>query len=456
MGTIVFISLLILNPDMNLGAGEIVIDFSSRADIRYNGNEIEIRQGRLRLSPAGWFWTNTAGISGYSIPNFLYQDTNGDLFYSCSHFSASGCLYRSADYGRTWRTVFPRRAVSSIIRAADGNLYGTAVNAEGLIASSDNGESWNNIFPAKHCGAVMESKTRSLIFYQYDDRFSPVIWYSNYVLRSADYGKSWSVMYKDDLPSGNGFYWIYELEDGTLVSARAFGLFRSRDNAASWTPLPGTSGLSFNSGILPAGKGRYYAYGASGIIGSADNFESWKFVSKENCVGLVRAYNGMFYKTHDHKVWRSTNQGAAWQALPPLMKDGKNYGSYLGSAMLQADDGKIYAAGAAGDFNAGTLFKSGFPSSSEAVVTCSPRRVKKWTSFSSLDEGEKGSLRYEFAVSTDRGAEWSGYSLLDEAGLKNTLCSGNGKDRLRVKITFFSPDHEKTPEVRRLKLTYQD
>ncbi|MDD5067490.1 MAG: hypothetical protein PHF84_10650 [bacterium] len=116
-------------------------------------------------------------------------------------------------------------------------------------------------------------------------------------------------------------------------------------------------------------------------------------------------------------------------------------------------DGKIHAGGRW--INYGSVFKSGYVSSSQAVLNFKPARVDKWLSFTRLDSLAEN-IVYEFTYTTNAGADWSSSWLpLNDSNLQKIRCSADGRDQINVRLTMTSINHDITPSVDWLSIDYQ-
>lgn len=108
-------------------------------------------------------------------------------------------------------------------------------------------------------------------------------------------------------------------------------------------------------------------------------------------------------------------------------------------------------------FTNGYVFKSGYPSSSQVVLTNivpQDSKIKRWLSWARSDALNGGAIIYEFSYSADYGSSWSGWLALSDANLLAVPCAGDGRDRLRIRLTMSSSNHDATPVVDWISLDY--
>ncbi len=442
-------------------AKEIRFDFDNDNSIEYDIQKIEVWQGKLRLAPTG-FWTNTGELTNSTMPAMLFQDSKRNLFYLASAMGG-GCVYKSSNYGINWKTT--RSGIYHpivMLEASDNNLYAGTISGGGVVKSYDNGDSWTNILiKGDYTGGLLEDSNKHLYVSINDYDLIPG-WSTNYLLKSTDYGTNWNIIYKDGKTGGIAsemrFSWLFELNNGDLLAYYYYykGIYISSNYGTNWSLIVQTSNYGVGSGVLRASDGNIYAYGDDGILKTEDEAQSWQVVSTEPCSELIEADDGIFYKTYQSNVWKSFDKGYSWHKTPNLIKDTVDFGKYLDGALIQADDGRIYVGAATNGYKGGYVFRSGYALSSQATLFFAPQYVNEWLSFSKSDNLNGGNIIYEFAYSTDNGNTWSEWLPLTDENLRNTPCKYDGNDRLKVRISLYSLNHSKTPEIDWISLQYTD
>jgi len=179
---------------------------------------------------------------------------------------------------------------------------------------------------------------------------------------------------------------------------------------------------------------------------SEDESISWNVISTQGGLKLIETSDGIFYKTHQNNVWKSFDKGYTWQKTPDFALAGNNY-DRLGPCLIEADNGKIYSAAFRYGFNDGYVFQSEYSSSSETLMVFSPAIVNQWLAFSNSSLLNGGQIICMFAYSTNKGTNYSTWTALENTNLQKVKCLANGNDRLKVKATLFSLNHDATPEM---------
>jgi len=270
--------------------------------------------GLYRVDGPGGAWKNLGSSGFVQVSALVANPANPSTIYACGQPS----LQRSADGGNTWTAIgsFPTAvtsiavdasgglyaatAGSGIFKSADGGatfsavnngiapdeygrLYFTAMWADpaqasvvfadqnmGLVRSADGGASWQ---PA---GPLYGAPPVSLAF----DRNTPGSVYAatpNGVLASTDDGQTWSAPHPLPQSSDTPLTAIVAdpkvagtLYGGALGSAPFGGLWKSTDNAQTWTLVLPAS-VSVLAGD-PA-TGTLYAATGAGLLMSSDGFQ---------------------------------------------------------------------------------------------------------------------------------------------------------------------------------------
>ncbi|MBU1078619.1 MAG: T9SS type A sorting domain-containing protein, partial [Spirochaetes bacterium] len=144
--------------------------------------------------------------------------------------------------------------------------------------------------------------------------------------------------------------------------------------------------------------------------------------------------------------------------LPQLIYNSTNFNGYISRALMEADDGRVYAGGMySGPTSAGCVFRSGYiTNSQEITIKFLPLSVLKYISFTKAHTLNGGSIDYEFAYSLDQGNGWSDWLPFNDVTLQNIQCTKEGRDELKVRITLLSFSHDSTPKVNFISLQYDD
>ncbi len=235
----------------------------------------------------------------------------------------NGGVWKTDDYGRTWRPIFDEQPTGSIgaiaLAPSDPNIIyagsGEGLQrpdlsvGDGMYRSSDGGKTW------RHLGLRDGQQIPAILVDPRDPNrvFVAVLGHpygpnaERGVFRSTDGGQTWQkALYKDEhtgavdlaFDPGNPqtvYAVLWQARQGPwengAFSGPNSGLFRSTDGGATWTQL--TAGLpSFAQGlgrigigIAPGDPSRMYALVESrengGLYRSDDAGASWKLVNRE-------------------------------------------------------------------------------------------------------------------------------------------------------------------------------
>ena len=285
-----------------------------------------------------------------------------------------GGVWKSDDYGRTWKPIFDSQPTQSIgaiaVAASDPNIIYVASGeglhrpdlsvGDGMYKSTDGGKSW------AHVGLPDSQQIPALAVDPHDPNrvFAAVLGHpygpsaERGIYRSTDGGHSWQkVLYKDENTGGcdvemdpsnpNVLYaCLWEVregpwEDNNEFNGTAGGLFKSSDGGNTWQQL--TNGLpknlsQINVAIAPSQPNRVYATVATtaqaeyqsaaglGFYRSDDAGQTWYEASKDARPAMkigggdlpvprVDPKNpGVVYSTSIVTV-RSTDGGKTWTSI---------------------------------------------------------------------------------------------------------------------------------------------
>lgn len=101
-----------------------------------------------------------------------------------------------------------------------------------------------------------------------------------------------------------------------------------------------------------------------------------------------------------------------------------------------------------------------FYSNGNTLVTpiAMPAGVTQWTGFSKTDlvsAVNKGTLAYDFQYSSDGGSTWNEtWTTLSNANLQAVSCDGDGKDAIKIRVTFTSSVYMYSPLVNQIVVNF--
>lgn len=275
-------------------------------------------------------------------PGIMYVGTRGNG------------LWRSADFGRTWEQVgggLPHADITAVAidrRGPDGMaVVYVGTEPSTLSRSEDGGETWREMstllelpsagswsFPPK-------PETHHVRWIQVDPHQAGRLYAAieaGALVRSDDYGETWH----DRMPGGprdSHTLVTHPMAKGRLYSAAGDGYFESRDGGETWVrPMTGLQhrylvGVAVDPSepdtvVVSAAEGPYSAYWPA----NAEAFVYRK--SREGdfelaMTGLPTAKGtaasrfattvgepGVFYAANNHGLFRSSDGGRSWQAVP--------------------------------------------------------------------------------------------------------------------------------------------
>ena len=293
-------------------------------------------------------------VAGVGIP------TQPNVFFMGVH---TGGVWKTDDYGRTWRPIFDSAPTGSIgdvgvswsnpdiiyVGTGEG-LHRPDLNVgDGIFKSADGGQTW------KHVGLPDVQQVGRLVVHPTDPNIVFVAGLGHPygpntergIFRTKDGGATWErVLYVDENTGGvqvefdptnpNVVYGsMWEHREGpwenASFSGKNNGLFKSTDGGTSWRQVKG--GLPTGAegagriclGIGVSDPNRLYAAvmsqtgrGAEGFYRSNDGGETWTLVSSDSRLGLdvrVHPKNPDVIFVGNIAAYRSDDGGKTWTSI---------------------------------------------------------------------------------------------------------------------------------------------
>jgi len=221
-------------------------------------------------------------------------------------------VYVSNDGGRSWLNRTPQvpsygAPILCTALAVEGQYLFATMGVNGVYVSINNGDTWTHIgngLPSYGITKMVVSGTK-------------VIGVADYLYQTTDNGSSWSVL--DSIRNV-----ISLMAQDSLVFAGTYGgILRSSDYGTSWTQVYSTNVGSVNA-IAKSGE-RVFANVSNSIIGSIDGGITWNADSSVlNCniiksivTSPVESGNNYVYAGTDLGVYRSLDNGISWTSMGP-------------------------------------------------------------------------------------------------------------------------------------------
>ena len=293
-------------------------------------------------------------VAGVGIP------TQPSVFFAGVH---TGGVWKTDDYGRTWRPMFDSAPTGSIgdigvswsnpdiiyVGTGEGLHRPDLGVGDGIFKSTDGGTSW------KHVGLPDVQQVGRLVVHPTDPNIVFVAGLGHPygantergIFRTTNGGATWErVLYVDENTGGiqvefdptnprTVYGSLWEHREGPWENAgfngKNNGLFKSTDGGTTWKPLKG--GLPSGAegagriclGIGVSDPNRLYAAvmsmtgrGASGVYRSNDGGESWTLVSTDSRLGLdirVHPKNPDVVFVGNIAAYRSDDAGKTWTSI---------------------------------------------------------------------------------------------------------------------------------------------
>lgn len=177
----------------------------------------------------------------------VFETSSGVVFLSYDNG-----LYRSTDKGKSWQQVQKGRVIN--IAESGGVLIATDNN--GIIRSTDNGESWKLIINDGGAGIDVEPCNGGFLAISYDTAAN-----SRRIRISKDYGETWQIIDKGLNPSPH-IKSIIQVGN-YLICGHPDGVLRSADEGKTWQLIyPGIAEKVFS--VYSSGTVLYAVAGTPG------------------------------------------------------------------------------------------------------------------------------------------------------------------------------------------------
>jgi photosystem II stability/assembly factor-like uncharacterized protein len=273
----------------------------------------------------------------------------GGFYWSCAFHPAKqsviylggdvGGVYKTEDGGRQWRfandglTNYAVYALAVDPSSPDTVYAGTE---GGICKSTDAAAHWKLLEAtapnALNITSQRDKSVRNIAVAPTDSRIVYAGTVDGRILRSADGGGAWSVVYKSDAAGSVGGLAVCASNPRLVLAASTGeGVLRSADAGATWQAA-GTAKDARSVAIAPDGRVAYAACGKDGVLRSSDGGASWAATgsgidpkcvvvevavdpsdpSRVCCIG-TDGWNGFFYYSEDG--------GATWTPSRTMRRD---------------------------------------------------------------------------------------------------------------------------------------
>lgn len=259
-------------------------------------------------------------IAGVNVKRFVADPEDSRIIYLITRESG---LWKTTDGAERWFAIYQGGGISSlVIDARDtARLYLAAGNR--ILTTGDGGNSWEEIYlePRFNVGIT------SLLINRNDARHVIASTSAGDVLESRDEGGSWKVVYRFDVP----VLGLLQLPKSNYLFATTQnkGIWRSTDEGKTWKSV--SESLKEFSGALenkllipdPATPNALLLATVYGIFRTTNNGDAWQsvpLISKPGTIEILAlAVNpknsSQLYYTVPQALYASSNGGARWATL---------------------------------------------------------------------------------------------------------------------------------------------
>lgn len=241
-------------------------------------------------------------------------EKEGTIFIATGNNNNYSGLFRSLDYGITWKhltvdTVVNWAHIYSMKFHPDGDLFIGC--SWGIYISHDNGDNFEQVYNGG--GNILSLNIAP------DSSIYATTW--SYILRSRDSGNSWDTAYFSSAPNMCFTDLAFGLNNEIYATANSYsnsgeGFYRSLDNGETWENTGITDLFLDYIEVNPTGMIITGGSEAS-LYQSEDKGDTWLKRSEVGANSVVRDYNGTIYAYSDYmSIWKgyrtSDNWGTTW------------------------------------------------------------------------------------------------------------------------------------------------
>lgn len=350
-------------------------------------------------------------------------ETDGSTILLGTNEADAGELFRSTDGGRTWSNAgFPNGGVGDIL--ADGNNWLMGVYIDGVYRSTDGGFDWTR---------VLSGVTADVIHRHGSNLFTGESFFgAQPIFRSTNDGATWT-----PIPGSPSLRVLAFASRGGQIylGSQNNGMYRSTNDGANWTQVTGLPTAAAVSAICMLDGDIYAAVrnivpAIFGVFRSTDGGSTWAQLpqspvdSASDDIHRLVAREGNLYLgvrgSQGGGIYRSTDLGATWENLDQELPGDHRVGDFLfgldgGDTILAGMEDGIYRT----EDDAQTWTESG--QGTGAIRGVAALLDREGTLYVGLQtNGGQGRGIWK---STDVGATWSHGSGIGESGHARALCN---------------------------------
>jgi len=237
-----------------------------------------------------WSWlSEVAARPDYVVDHILIDPLDSSTLYAgvwSTEPDGGGGVFKSADAGRTWRSLpaMAGQSVRSLAQSASHPRLLVAGSLEGVFRTQNAGQTWERISPVQH------QELHNIESLAIDPKDPEVVYAGTWHLpwKTADGGRTWSSLKNGMIDDSDVFGIIVDWSNNNKVYASACsGIYGSSSAGQAWRKIQGIPNSARRTRVIrqdPRNPAVVYAGTTEGLWKTASGGESWRRLTSPKLV----------------------------------------------------------------------------------------------------------------------------------------------------------------------------